>query len=221
MGVMTSQMLIWWQWKPRRHRDGRTMAKLILAYLIGVLLSSASNLIQSPDEYATAILVWVGFAVINLMMHWFALVLISSVKSFEFQDQWHHENLLGSDPELNQEIEIQGSEQSSRRQPISIMLMMGATLFAAIVITLLKWFRTLYGDSGQYPISDVGQVAWIMTAAIGNTLCIYAAAVWWIRRKPLVPFLLLVAVFRRICFWIPCVVPTLPKINRKCLRPIR
>ncbi len=178
--VFLMQILVWWQWKSHAARRWPIGLSLLAVDTIGTLLASrfsdAFQTSQTGFWQMTAVMAVMGWA--TIAAHYVVLAAAGSFIRFQFSDRSKE-----VPAELDEHAKMTAAAAADmdlvKREPWSIRGMFIATLVAAVTLACLQWSRSVYatqGDSSWYPTSDAGYVAWIITAALGNVLCLLAAA---------------------------------------------
>ena len=166
-GLVTSMMmhfLLWCLWKEQAERSRRGAILLFIAFMVGGLLRAAVVHALSFSGYGLErqLLMSLGFGACFFVCHYVFLSSAETLYRFRLVDMQRRPD---STQHHNGSWSIRG--------------MFLTTLFAAVVLLFLKWQRQNVAQSNQdqwYPTSDFAYVAWMLAAAAGNLLALFAAA---------------------------------------------
>ena len=200
-GVFTTQLVIWWHWRPKGSVSWRSGSSLLTAYLLGIYITTLWQTMSRVVELIPASLICLGYALAGIATHWFVVVAIGSVSVVHIIDPTNS-NGKSTEPDSENELEEvtetevpnEATLAVSQRRPFSIATLMFATLVSALIFVLLRWTREFYGASrfsGGYPESDAGQIAGLLSSAIANSFCMFAAVHWHRHRSILTPLILI------------------------------
>ncbi|WP_286764291.1 MULTISPECIES: hypothetical protein [Rhodopirellula] len=202
-GVFTTQLVIWWHWRPRTPGRWQTALLLLFVYLLGIYITSIFRATSGSIGFVPASLISLGYGLAGIATHWFAIVATGVFNTAHIVDlasrtgQSTESNCDRDDKNVGS-VEASETQASagSRRESFSIATLMLATLVSALIFVLLRWTREVYsasGFAGGYPDSDVGQIAGLLSSAFANSLCMLAAVNWFRRRVVWIPFVLILA----------------------------
>ncbi|MEM6365370.1 MAG: hypothetical protein AAF745_13165, partial [Planctomycetota bacterium] len=152
-GVFMTQLVVWWQW-PRENKRRWVLAMgLLLAYSIGGLIGA---LWQGRDDAIAAgprAMISIGHSLCSVTTHWLALLVIGSVRTFELIDLRSESEPVESEPAKSVTKTQPRSPAQTGRHPLSISVMMFATLVFALMFTLLRYSREIYSSSNLIKFS--------------------------------------------------------------------